>query len=486
MVRLWLEANNIKVEYAGRIVLDVERLSLYDGERVGLVGENGAGKSTLIKVLSGEITPDAGNVRRLASVSVISQTDEGGFVDCGDMELSAQFKVRSGGKELSGGEKTRRRIAGALSQGAHILLADEPTASLDTEGVESLTKRLRGWKGALILVCHDRALLDDLVDTIWELEDGRVTVYSGNYSDYKRQKEQNRDYERLEYEKYKSERTRLKKSIQRTRERAAQVKKTPGRMGNSEARLHKRESTAVKARIGNAGKAMASRLDHLEEKRRPREDVSIVMRLGANSPIPARYALEASGITLGFERRTLLQDASILLPTGSRTALVGPNGCGKTTLLNAIRNKVRGVYIHPLAKLGVFTQDYALTLDMERTALENVMRHCVSDESTARTVLAWLNIRGDAVFKLARVLSGGEMAKVALAGLLVSDANLLFLDEPTNHMDIFMLEALADMLKAYEGTLAFVSHDRWFIRQVATRIVSFEDKQLRELILPED
>jgi len=479
MAKLLLEARNIHKSYALRTVLDISSLEIYDGERIGLVGENGAGKSTLIKILSGALEPDSGVITRHAPIHVIAQ--QGGVPgDELDPALRSEFSAQDSRDGLSGGEKTRRRIAGALSGRGGILFADEPTTDLDAAGVERLEKRLAGFDGALVLISHDRALLDSLCSRIIQLEDGHITSFPGNYSAYRAELENRRDHQQFLYDKYRAEEKRIKGMIQHEYEHASQMGHLPKRMGNSEARLHKRETTVAQGKVHQSRKMFETRLAQLEKVDRPREDPSIAMKLGAATPITSRTALEIRMLNLRAGSKPLLESASMRLPVGTTTALLGDNGCGKTTLLTRIAKDRHNpaIRMSPGVKPGWFDQDHRSTLNMDMTALENAMRASIYPESTVRTILARLNMRGDDVFKPLSVLSGGELAKVALAALFASDINLLILDEPTNHLDIFTLEALQGVLKEYAGTILMVSHDRSFVSDVAERLIFFENKKL--------
>lgn len=473
MGRTLLSAADIKVSFGLRKVLDIGHLEIRDGDRIGLVGENGAGKTTLINVLSGSRAPDEGQVKRLAQVSVIRQ-DRRDAPGEADLALKSRFRAPEAGENLSGGEETRRRIAAALSQRARVLLADEPTSDLDSEGVQLLTEALKKYDGALLLISHDRALLDDVVSCVWELADGAITAYPGNYSAYRRELLNRRAFERFEYEQYRSEQARLRQSAQRMAERASQVA-LPSRMGVSEARLHKRAVSASQSNHHQARKALETRLEKLPEKRRPREDPDVKMEINS-SGIVSRVAVEARNLTLTAGPKKLLSNADFRVPTYSRTALIGPNGCGKTTLIRAILAGA-GVTISPGVRIGALDQDMK-TLEDDESALENAMKRSVQPESAVRTMLARLGIRGDAALKPVGKMSGGERVKVQLTHLMASDVNLLILDEPTNHLDVFSLEALGEVLSGYGGTLLTVSHDRRFVEQVATRLIFFESGKL--------
>ncbi|MBQ6715247.1 MAG: ABC-F type ribosomal protection protein, partial [Clostridia bacterium] len=466
----------IQLSFGIRKILDIKSLKLYDGDRIGLVGENGAGKTTLLNVLFGKTTPDAGEIKLYSSVKMIDQMGLGD--ESADGFTASEFSVKGKSDFLSGGERTRRRIAGALSGKAQILFADEPTVDLDEEGVIALEKKLRQHDGALILISHDRKLLDNVCTGIWELEDGCITVFSGNYSKYRETRRMRLEREKTEYEAQRAEEKRIKKLIQQEYEHAQQKQHLPSRMGNSEARLHKREVTNVQAAIHRVRKSYESRLDRMDEKKRPREDIAIKMALGDAGGITSKVCVRARGVSARFGANTLFEYASFVIPVGTRTALLGGNGAGKTTLIRKIISADAGITISPGVKIGYFGQMHTEVLDENLTALQNARAESDKDEATARTVLARLNLPGDNVFKKVSVLSGGERAKVALARLLLSNANFLILDEPTNHLDIFSLEALESLLTDYSGTLLFVSHDREFINKVATRMIRIENKRV--------
>ena len=492
MPKILLEAGSVELSFGPRTILEIKELKIYDGDRIGLIGENGAGKTTLLRVLSGEREPDAGTVRRFSEIAFIRQMGDADGES--DARLRSEFDAQEHREGLSGGEQTRRRIAAALSRRAHLLFADEPTTDLDAEGAAQLRRELEAYDGAMVLVSHDRSLLDALCTKIWHLEDGEITEFPGNYTDYRAELERRRAFQQFEYEQYRGEQARLRASIQGNRERAGQMKKAPTRMGNSEARLHKMETRQISEQLHKARRQLESRLSHMEVKERPREDAAVRMVLGASRPVAAKAALEVRGLRLRAGEKSLLAGAALTLPTGTRTALVGPNGCGKTTLMRALAGRAAGdgrllvgeaegssdraIRFNPAVRVGWFDQSHQSTLDPGRSALENVMRQSAHAESDVRTVLARLNLRGDDVFKPVGVLSGGERGRVALAKLLLSEANLLLLDEPTNHLDVFALEALQEMLSGYRGTLLFVSHDAAFSEAVATRFARFEGEKL--------
>ena len=483
MAKCILEAKDLRLFYGDRKVLDIGRLAVYEGEKIGLIGENGMGKTTLLRVLAGEVIPDEGTVRRMAPAAMIRQ--QGDADAAGDAETRALFRTQETRDGLSGGEQTRNRISGALSARPGLLLADEPTTDLDQEGLELLRKKLSAFSGALVLVSHDRALLRRICTRIWYLEDGGITDFPGGYDDFTAERGRQRERASFEYEQYRAEQKRLKESAQKMAERASQVRKAPSRMGNSEARLHKREWTDSVLQISHAKRTLQNRMEQLEAKEKPRALPEIRMKLGVSHPVEAREALSFRCESLRAGGKTLLEDTEFVLPAGSRTALIGPNGCGKTTLLRVLGGRAgdaaefRGlVRFNPAVRPGWFDQHHESTLDPDRSVLENILRDSEHPEHFARTVMACLGIAGDNVFKPVRLLSGGERAKTALGRLLLMDCNTLLLDEPTNHLDLFTMEELEKLLAGYGGTLLFVSHDEEFIRKTATRILRFENRKL--------
>ena len=483
MAKIILEAAGLHLSYGERQLLKIDQLKIYDTDRIGLIGENGAGKTTLLRILAGEQQPEAGNVRRFVPAAVIHQEGKSGPGD--DPELRARFRAQESRGSLSGGEMTRNRIAEALSAHPELLMADEPTTDLDQEGLDLLRKALTGFQGALLLISHDRALLRKLCNRIWYLRDGTILDFPGGYDDFIAERDRRMERETFEYEQYKAERKRLKESAQRMAERASQVKKAPSRMGNSEARLHKREWTDSVLQLSHAKRTIQNRMEHLEVKEKPKALPEIRMKLGVAHPVEAKTVLECACGRMQAGGSELLRDTCFVLPTGSRTALIGPNGCGKTSLLHAILDQA-GAEIrfqgkarwNPAARIGWFDQHHEQTMDRKKSVLENIMESSVYPEHFARTVMACLGLRGEAVFKPLELLSGGEKAKTALGRLLLMDCNTLLLDEPTNHLDLFTMEELEKLLASYGGTILFVSHDEEFIRKTATRIIRFDDGKL--------
>ena len=326
----------------------------------------------------------------------------------------------------------------------------------------------------MVLVSHDRALLDAFCTVIWALEDGALRAFPGSYGEWVAQRDRERAFQQFEYDQYRAEKRRLEAEGRALREQARGMRKAPKRMGNSEARLHKGVTTVPQGQVAHRAAAILRRAERLEAKERPSDLPQVRMALGAASPIVSRTAVRVEGLSVRYGDRVVLDDVSLALPTGSRTVLLGPNGAGKTTLVERIVKGDPAVRPANGLRLGYFSQTHDV-LDPAKTVLENARWDSSLPESEVRTILANLMITGDEVFKPVSVLSGGERAKAAFARLLASDCNLLILDEPTNHIDLYTAEALEALLCQWQGTLLVVTHDRRLAEKVATRTLLLAD-----------
>ncbi len=449
-----LEVTNIKHYIKERLLFDIEQLQINKHDRIGLVGRNGSGKTTLLNILSGRLEPDQG--------SVIHHVTR---------ELLPQLKRTDTTK--SGGEVTQEYINQALISDPEILFADEPTTNLDSEHIEWVEKKLAGWKGAFVLVSHDRAFLDALCTTIWEINDGKIKVYKGNYSDYAEQKDLEIRQKRLAYETYEAKKKQLEEALRVKERKAERATKTPKKVSKSEAKITGAKPYFAKKqkKLQKTAKTIETRMEKLEKVEKVTETPPLKMNLPNADTFKDRIILRAENITGIAGDRLLWNKASFHVRGGEKLAIIGPNGSGKTTLVKKIINQGEGITISPAMKIGYFSQNLNI-LDIQRTILENVSSTSKHDEALIRTVLARLHFFRDDVLKAVSVLSGGERVKAALAKIFLSDINTLVLDEPTNYLDIEAVHALELLLKEYEGTVIFVSHDRRFIENVATRILA--------------
>ena len=469
-----LKAQNIKKEYGIQEILEIDTLQIEDFDRIGLVGKNGAGKSTLMSILAGDLEPYEGYVKRFCPIARIRQSQEA------KGPVQGSYISRLGLKDSavkSGGERTRLAIGAAFSQNAPLLMADEPTTNLDLEGILLLEKMMAGFRGAILLISHDRALLDRICTTIWELEDGKLRVFEGNYSQWTAQKERERNFEQFQYDQYQKEKKRLTQNIRDFREQSRQMIKPPKQMSSSEWMLYKGGAAVRQGHVQARTRATLSRLEHLEKRERPAQLPEVSMKLPDSKKIRARYAISVRDLTIQYGEKTVFQKLNFFLPSGTRTVIAGPNGSGKSSLIRAILDRVPGVSITSEASIAYLSQDQD-TLNPKKTVLENVLEDAAFPEHICRAVLDNLCMSPLDIKKPVFLLSGGERVKTALAKVLVSGCNLLILDEPTNHIDVYTMAGLEHLLSSYDGTLLAVSHDRAFIEHVADQVYVMRDGHL--------
>lgn len=465
---LIMEAMQLECHIGERCLFRLEEaLRIHRQERVGIVGVNGAGKSTLMAVLAGRLQPDGGTVRRIGTLAEIRQEEEAGM-------------LQDSANRLSGGERTRERIQRALQQQADLLLADEPTSHLDMDGIAALERALAEYTGAIVLISHDRALLDAVCTRIIEVEEGHIRQYKGNFSDYRVQKQARTDRAMVEYEHYAQEKRRLERAAIQKAESSRQMKKKPSRMSYKEANLGKERANSRQAKVDSAVQAIHKRIELLEVKEKPRVVDRPLFDMQVHAPIRSKEVFRVEQVGKQFGTRLLFEPLNASIRPGMRVALIGANGAGKTTLLRMLLDQEPqdGITRSPACKLGYYDQQLE-GLQADRTILDEVKSISAYDEERIRTLLARMLLRREDVFKRIGDLSGGEKVKVALAKLFMSDSNVLLLDEPNNFLDLFAREELGQVLKEYPGTLLFSTHDRALVDEVATHLLLIEDKRWR-------
>ena len=375
-----------------------------------------------------------------------------------DIDQEMQDKLFS---ELSGGEKTRVNLARIILMDPHILLLDEPTNHLDIRAAEWLEEYLLSFRGTVLVISHDRYFLDRVVNRIIEIEDGTAEAYDGNYSKYALQKEQ----KRLEQLK------RYQQEQKKIRQLEAAVR-----------RMHEWANRADSAKMHRRAFSMEKRIDRLKRDgtARPKAERRISRGFKAED-FSGSGVVMARGLRFAFGSRSILKGVDLLVRRNDRLALIGNNGSGKTTLLRIITGELApdegAVKTGTSVKAGYLPQK--VTFDNPGMSVLDTVRHELTiDEGSARNILAGFMFRGEDVFKTMDSLSGGELSRLKLCLLMQRDVNFLILDEPTNHLDIQSREWIEEALDAFEGTILFVSHDRYFIRKFASSVCELEDGKL--------
>ena len=317
-----INIQHLKITIGARNLLNLKNLQVQEGQRIGIVGKNGSGKTTLFKALLGEIETDVSN-----------------FLTNGRLSMLPQLKQTDTFK--SGGEVSQDYIVYILNQSPNVLLADEPTTNLDTSHVEWVEKKLQTFSGTILLISHDRTLLDNICDTIWELEDGQIIEYSGNYSDYIEQKENQKKHQQKEYEKFKLKEQQLEEAIVQKDRQAERATKAPKNLSSSEARIKGSKPYFAKLQKGlhQNRKALQTRLEKLEEIEKPKEELPIKMTLPNTRSFENKTIIRAEKVVGQVGTKDLWKPTTFFIKGKDKVGIIGPNGSGKTTLLKKIMDR---------------------------------------------------------------------------------------------------------------------------------------------------
>ena len=509
-----LTIRKLKKTLGGRTLFEEADMQVNYGERVALVGPNGAGKSTIFSMILKKSEPDAGTIERdewtmighlaqegeaIGEETVLDvatgrasdlpalekrlkELEEAGDVEAPEyLEASAKHaalsdpkveakakKILTGlgykqedferkARELSGGWVMRAHLARLLVMEPDLLLLDEPTNHLDLVSLLWLQNYLRTYSGALLLISHDRQFMDEIIGTVYEIAEGRLHSYSGNYTAYLEERDARYERQNAAYKNQQKEITTLREFYDRFRQVASKASQAMSKLKQIE------------------------RMELIDKPVPPRKPFRFQI---PQPPRGGQRAIVLENIHMAYPgagvSRPVYSGLDLTIERGERTVLVGPNGAGKSTLLKILAGQLefqQGKRIEgPNAKIGYFSQHRAATLDPNKTILEEVRAsNGELSENDARGILGSFLFRKDDIFKKTSVLSGGEKTRLNLVKFLVDPPNLLLMDEPTTHLDIHTVESLIMALGSYEGTLVFISHDVHFIRKLATKVLHVKE-----------
>ncbi|WP_027963873.1 Msr family ABC-F type ribosomal protection protein [Halalkalibacillus halophilus] len=483
MERLVLELKDIEVTYLDQQILDLPDLAVHQFDRIGIVGKNGQGKSTLLKLIDGRIKPNRGHVHKLIEFGYFDQTqtpEEGEM----DYKLASMLAVPElDTSYLSGGEKTRKKLVQLLSTYFEGMLIDEPTTHLDQTGVDFFLEEMRYYYGALIIVSHDRYVLDQLVDTIWEVDRGKVNVYSGNYTDYLEQKELEKKQQIEQLEKYEKEKSRLLRAAEEKKSKASKINEANNQMSKKESNspanrmfMTKSKGTSQKS-AHKAAKAIEQRVEQMDTVEPPTVEKELHFYQSPALQLHNKFPIMGDRVTVQMSDKVLLDQVNFQFPLGQTIAITGDNGAGKTSLIKHILSNGNGIDLSPKVVFGVYQQlDYQF--HQSETVIEFMKNRSDHQKSRIRAVLHAMDFTGNDLKKDVMDLSGGEAIRLVLCELFLGKYNVIVLDEPTTFLDLHCIQALETFIKAYPGTIMIVSHDRWFIERTADYVYEIKNKKL--------
>ena len=515
-----ISANNLTKEYDGtNLVLDKVSFAVNKGERIGIIGINGAGKTTLLRMLAGQLPQEGGDFFVSSDLRIGYLEQDGGFdsertvieeaskvfehfpemeqdmerllASAGQQDLARYEQIREryermGGymykseikgiltsmafdesiynkkiSTLSGGEKTRLALAILLLEKPDILLLDEPTNHLDIGTLKWLEQYLKGYKGTMIIVSHDRYFLNETVNRIFEIENAHLSIYEGNYDFYAAERRVRREAELRKFEKQQKEVARQEEMIRRFKQRGTE--KLAKRAASREKRLQA--------------------MDLMERPDQSRGKLKLNFRQNFQSGKDVLLAEDLSkSFGYGVNRVELFRGVSIDVKRGERICIVGANGIGKTTLIRMLMGDLVSttgyIRVGHNVQFGYYDQGQQLLTDSNTVIEELQDAYSLYSEGELRNILGRFLFRGEEVFREVGQLSGGERARLSLLKLMMSGANTLILDEPTNHLDIDSKEVFEEALLEFPGTCLIVSHDRYFLNRVPTRIMELTETGL--------
>lgn len=488
MEELVIKISNLIKSFESKEILSIQNLSVYQGDRIGIIGPNGHGKSTLLKLIANQIEPDIGKIQVNTDISFYEQVSKNkinNFSENTDWEMLSHFDVPNNNlAQLSGGEFNKVRIVQALSRYSMGLLLDEPTTHLDKSSIDYLIEELNYFYGTLLFVSHDRYFLNKLAEKIWYVENGTVTEYKGNYDQFLIQRQNEKISQENSYEQYQQTKKKLESSISKGKNQAVKMDKVSDKQKNRHIKPSRLSATKQKDTIQKAAnkkvKSIENRLSKLKNVEKPQTGNEIKFPKVDVLEIHNEYPIIGEKVDLWLGDKKILEEANFEFKRNSIIALTGENGSGKTTLLNYIFAKSKGIIISPKVVFSYY-QQMSYEFMNHATLLNYLMSLTDYSESIVRSILFRLGFEGNDVTKQLSVLSGGEATRIAIAETFLKPSNVLLLDEPTNFIDLKTINALEELMKSYRGTIVFVSHDEEFISNVATDIYEISEKKLQKI-----
>ncbi|MDM5317352.1 ABC-F type ribosomal protection protein [Fictibacillus sp. b24] len=501
-----LQVKKLQKKFGERELLKEISFDIRQGEKIGLVGWNGSGKTTLVNMLMGTVEWDKGSITTWPAhlhMGYLPQSTDYMLNVENEMRESAEDLLKTSKQlglqkhllekgefgRLSGGERLKVSIAKIWANHPEFLILDEPTNHLDLQGISWLIEEVQRYSGASIIISHDRHFLDQTVNKIFELEDGKLTIYEGNYSAYRAEKQRRYQQQKRDYDKQQRKIEMIEHQVNTLKTWSEKAHREAGKGGtaseNKQMGLREFERAKAKKK-DNQVKSKLKRLNLELSKSgidKPKEETDVFFQFDAAGKRGKRL-IEVRGLTKQFGDRTLFDKSHFYIKHGERIALQGANGAGKTTFIKMLLDiepiTQGSIWKSDSMKIAYLSQDVS-DLPEEKTVYEYFDLEDKHQVTQARTIFANMGIEDRKLSKPIRYLSLGERTRVKLVLMILQEYDVLILDEPTNHLDLPSREQLEETLSQFSGTLIIVSHDRFFVEKLCNKLLVIENQQIKRM-----
>lgn len=495
-----ISLRKVKKSFGEKEVLKDVNLDIKEKEILGLVGNNGCGKTTLANILIGKESLDVGTIKKYKDnlkIGYLKQStsyDSNSFTDLvinktidSFFEISSYLgleKVHNWTKDrlnnLSGGEKTKLSLTEIWNSKPDLLILDEPTNHLDYKGIEWLIEEIKKINLTIIIISHDRYFLDEVTEKIAEIDNGQINIYNGNYTYYRKKKEQIFQNQLHQYEEQKKRERRIDGEIKRLK-RWSHIAHRDSTKKDGFKEYFRMKAKKKDIQIKSAIK----RLEKLKKDgvERPVEEKNVLFEFVSENK-RGKSIINANQLSKQYDGRYLFEKSNFYISRCERVGLIGINGCGKTTLIKMILGKEKqtngDLWISETLKIAYLSQD-VLDLDINKTVLDMIKIYDKEKQGKIRTLLANIGITDRMIMQQISSLSLGERTRIKLIFLIIEENNVLILDEPTNHLDLHSREQLEETLLEYTGTIIIASHDRYLLEKITDKLLIFEDEKIRRI-----
>ncbi|TDM24222.1 ABC-F family ATP-binding cassette domain-containing protein [Macrococcoides canis] len=456
---MMLQLNNILKQIEDTTLFEIDQLKISQGEKIGLIGKNGCGKSTLLKMIANNDVDYTGTIDNPFQTKYVPQLKE----------ITSE----------SGGEQTKSYLLDTFNSNNALLLLDEPSTNLDMNNIKWLINQINQFQGTMIIVSHDRLLLNQTVQKILEIEEKKINIYTGNYDDYDEQKKKQYEQQLKEYEQYQKKINQFQQESIERNKHASNFKKRKKNISISDYKVNSRMGAydSQEKAIAKSSKVLQKRMAQMERVEKPKNEKHYKIKAVGKLKQTGATLIHLDNFNIKVGNQQLFHADHFKMVQGDKVAITGPNGSGKTTFIRQLIKEQIGGYYKPNLKIGYFAQNLT-TLDNEKSIFENVQSTSIQDDIVIRNILAALGFDYSRLNQKVKFLSGGERVRLQITKLLLGDYDMLILDEPTNFLDVATMQALEQFLKDYPGSFLIISHDAQFIQNTVNTQFVIKQKRL--------